>query len=114
MESRKSALEHLRKEKRSGRDLELPVKKVSIMADSKEGLEKGLDTAEDILKNPKKVLPELPSGLMDAMSDETMDDGAEDSEDHEMHEMMSKDLDECSPEELKDMVMKMRMKLSND
>lgn len=109
MDSRKSALAHLRKEKRSGRDLELPVKKVSVMADSKKGLEEGLEKAEEIIKDPKSLMAGMSEGMMDEMEQESNE-----PEDYDMEEMMHKDLDECSPEELKDIVMKLRMKVSND
>lgn len=107
MDSRKSALAHLRKEKRSGRDLELPVKKVSVMADSKKGLEEGLEKAEEIIKDPKSLMAGMPEGMMDELE-------SDEPEEYDSDEMMTKDLDECSPEELKDLVMKLRMKVSND
>lgn len=113
MDPRKSALAHLRKEKRSGRDLELPVKKVSVIADSKKGLEEGLEKAEEIIKDPKSLLAGFSKDMMDSEEPE-MEESEDESEDYDMDEMMSKDLDECSPEELKDMVMKMRAKLSNE
>lgn len=63
MKSREKALAHFRKFLRSqdrGEELpmSLPTKKVSVIADSKEGLEKGLEKAEDILEGE---LPDLES-----------------------------------------------------
>jgi hypothetical protein len=89
MKSRDKALSQLRKSLRSddrGCDLPemKPMQKVSVMADSKEGLEKGLEKAEDVLeKSPmladseSEELPmieedaELESG--DSMEDSSLD-----------------------------------------
>ncbi len=52
MKSREKALSQLRKSLRSddrGCDLPESMQKVSVMADSKEGLEKGLEKAEEVL-----------------------------------------------------------------
>lgn len=86
---RKKALDHFRKELRNGsRSEELPVKQISVMADSKEGLEEGLETAEELLDEG------LPA--------EMMSDESEDSEMDESEELP--DLDNMSIEEMKEFI----------
>lgn len=91
MDSRKGALSALRKNLRSASEDLSPVKKVSVMADSEEGLKKGLEKAEDIME----------SGMVDEMEEEADDDMMEmESEDKDYSDealaMMSReDLIEC-------------------
>lgn len=79
MDSRKKALSHFRKQLReSTRGSELPVKKVSVMADSPEGLKEGLEKAEEIVENPKKAL----SGMIPEMESESEESESEESEEN--------------------------------
>lgn len=100
MDSRKKALAHFRKELRAGR-AESPIEKVSVMADSPEGLKKGLEKAEEIVENPKKAL----SGMMPEMEDQ-MESESEESESEESEEN-GEDSDyiksECSDDKLASM-----------
>jgi len=106
VDPRKKALDYFRNEKRKGRaESEFPVKKVTVMADSKESLEKGLEKAEDIVEDPSSMLGDLPEM-------EEMDHDMESDDDKAM--LLSKDLEECSPEDLKEMVMKLRSMVEND
>lgn len=100
MESRGNALAQLRKSLRSGRKEELPVEKVSVMADSKEGLEKGLEKAKELMKSG------IPEKMESAAESQMGSEDPMESESHS-HEMDS-DLDGCSMEELKSMIMEMR------
>jgi hypothetical protein len=103
MDSRTKALQHFRKEKRMGRDsMEFPVKKVSVMADSEEGLEEGLEKAKEIVeKGPESLIPDM-SKIMDKSEDH------EESEDEYVDEEYLKS---CSQEDLVQRVMKLQEKL---
>lgn len=95
IDSRKKALEHFRQEKRKDRDsMEFPAKKVSVMADSEEGLEKGLEKAKEVLESG--VLPEM---------EESMEHS---EEDHDSKEYSDEALAMMSREELIDCIKKMR------
>jgi hypothetical protein len=59
MESKMKALSHLRKSLRSSRGEELPMKKVSVMAPTEEGLKEGLQKAEEILPKIGKMIPKM-------------------------------------------------------
>ena len=113
MESRASALAHLRKEKRSGRDMDLPVKKVTVMADSKEGLAKGLDTAEDIVEDPKKMLPKLP-GMMDMLKDDESEETPFEDAAAEDDMFSDEALMAMSQEELVDIIKDLKEKLKHE
>lgn len=104
MDSRTKALQHFRKEKREGRgSFELPVKKVSVMADSEEGLEKGLEKAKEIVeKGPEAMIPDI--GAMPGH------DGDEEYE-SELDYMDEESLKACSQEDLVKKVMKLQEKL---
>ena len=111
MKSREKALSQLRKSLRSndrGEELPIPMKKVSVMADSKEGLEEGLEKAEDILEElplpEDDMKEELPK-----MSDMSDEDDSEDESD--MSEVLSK-IDDMSPEECKMLLMKLKSKMT--
>lgn len=97
MDPRRGALASLRKNLRASSE-ELPVKKVSVMADSKEGLVKGLEKAEDIVES--KLGEEMES---EDDSMEEMMDGESEEKDYsdEALAMMSR-------EELIDCIKKMR------
>lgn len=96
MESRQKALAHFRKSKRTGRDeLEMPMKKVSVMADSEEGLEKGLKKAQELVEDPEII--------------KDMMEGEEEEYEEEMpHEYSDEKLESMSREELMECVKKMR------
>jgi hypothetical protein len=88
MKSRDKALSQLRKSLRSddrGCELPEPMQKVSVMADSKEGLEKGLEKAEEVLeKSPMlaegdpEELPMLEEGS-ELEAEESKEDSSLDS-----------------------------------
>ena len=108
MDARSKALNHFRKEKRSGREsFELPVKKVSVMADSEKGLEEGLEKAKEILEDPKEMM-----GMMGAMkgSDMKKDEDSEDMEE-EFMPMSEEEINECSREDLVKKIMELQEKL---
>lgn len=93
---RKNALGMLRKNLRTVGE-ELPVKKVSVMADSEEGLKEGLEKAEDLME----------SGAINEMEDSTesmMEEGMESEEKDYSDEALSM----MSREELIDCIKKMR------
>lgn len=126
MDSRAKALGHLRQSLRAGRGEDLPAQKVSVMADSKKGLEDGLDKAKDLLSGGmgdilSKVAP-VAKGEMDSkmkkpedmqdesdMSPEEQSESPseEKSEDYFIN-MSDDDISAMQPEELKQMCMKMR------
>ena len=107
MHSREKALSQLRKSMRSedrGDELPMPVQKVSVMADSKEGLEEGLDKAEDILGETDDLsLPDLES---DVVSDELP--SVLDEESTEEDESIDSLLSQMAPEQLKALMMKIK------
>lgn len=86
-----SQLKALRDEMTSqmGDDYGKTMKKVTVAADTKEGLEKGLSKAQEIMKK---------KGLMEEMTDEEKEKGYEDLDDSEESEL------EDSMEEMKDSV----------
>lgn len=59
MESKMKALSQLRKSLRSSRGEELPMKKVSVMAPTEEGLKEGLEKAEELLPKVSKMMPKM-------------------------------------------------------
>lgn len=89
MKSREKALSQLRKSLRSddrGCELPEPMQKVSVMADSKEGLEKGLEKAEDVLEKSSMLgeheseeLPDMEESESMTASDDKMEDSSLDS-----------------------------------
>ena len=106
MDARSKALNHFRKEKRKGRDsFELPVKKVSVIADSEKGLEEGLEKAKDILENPKKIM-----GMMDEAHEDEMED-EETPMEEEFIPMSEEEVNACSRDELVEKIMKLQEKL---
>lgn len=118
MDARKKALDYFRKQLRSdSRGTEMPLKKVSVMADSEEGLMKGLEKAEDIVEEgPEAISEDIASEMMDEemgeeegmeeMMDEeaAVDEYGADMEEEEM------DFDSMTPEEMKAMIMKLKSK----
>jgi hypothetical protein len=95
MNMRKNALASLRKNLRTVGD-EVPVKKVSVMADSEEGLMEGLEKAEDIMESKL-------GGEMESESEDMEMEGESEEKDYsdEALAMMSR-------EELIDCIKKMR------
>jgi hypothetical protein len=59
MDSKMKALSQLRKSFRSSRGEELPMKKVSVIAPTEEGLKEGLQKAEEILPKVSKMMPKI-------------------------------------------------------
>ena len=111
MDARSKALQHFRKEKRSSRDsFELPVKKVSVMADSEKGLEEGLEKAKDILgKDPKSMM----AGMMGSDED-SMESPDEESSEMEMKPMSEDEVKACSHDELVQKFMELQEKLNKE
>jgi hypothetical protein len=107
MDARKKALDHFRKQLRSdSRGSEMPMKKVSVMADSEEGLIEGLEKAEDIVEDgAEAVSQDIASEMMDEMGDEEMMDEEYASEEEEAF-----DLDSMTPEEMKEMILALKNK----
>lgn len=89
------------------------MQKVTVAADSKEGLEKGLSKAQELMKR---------KGLMEEMSDEEMSDeekeyeeDIDDSEEEELEEdleEMADDVDTMSPEEMMEKIKELKAKLA--
>lgn len=102
MDSRKKALSHFRNQLRKNRPEELPVKKVTVASDSAEGLKEGLEKAEDLLENPKKMMgsmmPEMEGEEYE--SEESEGEESEDEMEDEGKEMMKAS---CSDEMLQGM-----------
>lgn len=96
MESKMKALSHLRKSLRSSRGEELPMKKVSVMAPTEEGLKEGLEKAEEILPKISKMMPKMENcegceeGCEMCKSSEKMEE-SEESESSDDFESMSKE-----------------------
>lgn len=115
MKSREKALSHLRKSLRQadrGDELPSPMQKVSVMADSKEGLEKGLNKAEEILEDA----PEMDE-MMEPESDEALEedlfqeaemmDESESEEDDDLEDL-DEILSEMTPEQLEALMLKIK------
>jgi hypothetical protein len=101
MESRSKALSHLRKNLRSGRGEELPMKKVSVIAPTTKGLEEGLKKAEDLMESgviEKVMKPEMESEEHESMESKDYENG------EESEEMEEKAPEDMSREELIAMV----------
>jgi hypothetical protein len=86
------------------------MQKVTVASDSKEGLEKGLSKAQELMKK---------KGLMsEEMSDEEKEyeEDIDDSEEEELEddlEEMADDVDEMSPEEMKMKIKELEAKLAD-
>jgi hypothetical protein len=83
MESRSKALSHLRKNLRSGRGEELPMKKVSVIAPTTKGLEEGLKKAEDLMESgviEKVMKPGMESEEHENMESKDYEAGEESEE----------------------------------
>lgn len=115
MKSREKALSHLRKSLRSqdrGDELPRPTQKVSVMADSKEGLEEGLNKAEEVLED----LPALEDLEAEPLSEEEALEEDLFQEAEMMDELESEDevedldeiLSEMTPEQLKALMLKIK------
>lgn len=80
------------------------MQKVTVASDSKEGLEKGLSKAQEIMKK---------KGLMEDESEEMKEniDQEEEEELSEDMEEMADDVDEMSPEEIKAKIEELKAKL---
>lgn len=76
--------------------------KATVMAKDKQGLEAGLEKAKDIVAKPERENP-----MLEEMEEETHRDLDNDSEEGESEEHKAKVLgiaDDCSPEELDEMI----------
>ena len=98
MEARNSVLDDLMSNMDDRQSKKLGVKKVSVMADSKKGLEEGLDKAKEVIGDAES--PEM---------EEDMEHEASESPEHEMpeHDMsgdMSKEALMAQIEELKEKI----------
>lgn len=103
MDSRKKALSHFRKQLRDSRSGELPVKKVSVMADSPEGLKEGLEKAEEIVESPEEAL----SGMMPEMEEaDEMDE--DESEEYDKESCSDEKLAMMSRDELVEKIKELR------
>jgi hypothetical protein len=85
------------------------MQKVTVASDSKEGLEKGLSKAQELMKK---------KGLMSEMSDEEKEyeEDIDDSEEEELEEdleEMADDVDKMSPEEMKMKIKELEAKLAD-
>lgn len=109
MESRNKALSHLRKSLRAGRGEELPMQKVSVIAPDKKGLEEGLKKAEELLPKISKMSSEMEDEMESPMHESKESEDYESGEEEAESEMsMEKPLEECSREELIEMVKKLK------
>jgi len=84
------------------------MQKVTVASDSKEGLEKGLSKAQELMKK---------KGLMSEMTDEEKEyeEDIDDSEEEELEEdleEMADDVDKMSPEEMKMKIKELEAKLA--
>jgi len=111
MKSREKALSHLRKSLRHadrGDELPSPMQKVSVMADSKEGLEKGLNKAEEILEDAPELV-ETDEELEEELFDEALaEPELEELESEDDVEDLDEILSEMSPEQLKVLMLKIK------
>jgi len=105
-----SQLKDLSKEMRKmmGDSFGESMKKVTVAADSEEGLKKGLSKAQEIMKK---------KGLMEEMSDEEKEyeediDDEEEEELAEDMEEMAEDVDKMSPEDIKARIEELKAKLA--
>lgn len=108
MKSREKALSHLRKSLRSedrGSELPSPMQKVSVMADSKEGLEEGLNKAEEILGDAPELV-ETDEELEEELFDEALAEPELESEDdvEDLDEILS----EMTPDQLQALMLKIK------
>ncbi len=79
------------------------MQKVSVMADSKKGLEKGLDTAEDLLeKTPRDVLGTESMEDPEAKLDAIVENLSEEECDSLLEKLMAKKAEKESEESLSD------------
>lgn len=92
---RKNALGMLRKNLRAVGE-ELPVKKVSVMADSEEGLKQGLEKAEDILEGEMgEEQMNSPEGMEQQSEMEDMESEEKDYSDEALAMMSREELIDC-------------------
>ena len=117
MESRSKALAHLRKGLREKKVGEMPLEKVTVAASSPEALKKGLEKAEEIVEDPKKMLGAMGSEMGEDEGYESEEESEEDEMEDEMEdadkEMMKQSCSDdmiasMSREELMDKVKKLR------
>lgn len=111
MDARKKALDYFRKQLRSdSRGSEMPLKKVSVMADSEEGLMKGLEKAEDIVEEgPEAISEDMASEMMEEESPEEMMEDMSEMDEYASEEEEF-DLDSMTPEEMKEMILALKNK----
>lgn len=108
MDARKKALDHFRKQLRSdSRGSEMPMKKVSVMADSEEGLMEGLEKAEDIVEDGAEAVSQ---DIASEMMEEELGAEEEMMDDMEAVEEQALDLDSMTPEEMKEMILALKNK----
>lgn len=122
MDKRKAKLDSLRDlskemKKMMGEGYADSMQKVTVAADSKEGLQKGLSKAQEIMKK-KGLMEEMDEESMDEpMSEEEkemyedIDDNEEEELSEDMEEMADK-VDVMSPEEIKKKIEELQAKLA--
>ena len=112
MDARKKALDHFRKQLRSdSRGSEMPLKKVSVMADSEEGLMEGLEKAEDIIEDgAEAVSQDIASEMMEEESPEEIMEDMSERDEYASEEEEEFDLDSMTPEEMKEMILALKNK----